>query len=176
VFGWFDLNIVRHICLLGMAVACVYTDLARGRLYNELTLGGLAVGLILALWLDVNARGFPHLEHALIGALAGGGLLFLVYIAGGIGAGDVKLMAAVGALSGRWQLAISALVYSALVGAAIALGILVWRGELRKGLKASVRTIFRFRRRETTDPPLTIPYGVAIGIGTVWAWVEWFAL
>jgi len=172
-----DLYLVRHLCLLAAAVACVYTDLARGKLYNLATLGGLALGLIIGLWLDARADGFPHLKNALLAALAGGGLLYLVYLTGGLGAGDVKLMAAVGALSGRWDFTLTALMYAALVGAAIAIGTLIWQGRLRQGLKASMTTLFTFRvRRPEGTAPLTIPYGVAIGVGTVWAWIERFAL
>jgi Flp pilus assembly protein protease CpaA len=189
VFG--GIILARHICLLALAVTCAYTDLARGKLYNAATLGGLAVGLALAYLLDAAAphADFHHplttyLVRAALGAALGGGVLFLLYLAGGFDAGDVKLMAAVGALgtptftrsgpANTFDFILWALFYTALAGAAIAIGLLIWRGRLRQGLKESVRALVSFRkvRREEIPPDATMPYGLAIAIGVIWAWLE----
>ena len=171
------LELTRHICLLAVAVTCVYTDLARGKLYNAVTISGLALGLVLAFLLDANMPGISRLRAAAIGAALGGGLLFLLYLAGGLGAGDVKLMAAVGALGGSWDFVLLALMYTALVGATIAIGILIWQNRLLQGLKDSARTLFTFRARKRNGQPAAfVPYGLAIGIGTIWAWIEMFAM
>jgi Flp pilus assembly protein protease CpaA len=173
-------------------VTCAYTDLARGKLYNVATVGGLAIGLALAYLLDAAA---PHtdfhnplttyLVRAALGAALGGGVLFLLYLAGGFDAGDVKLMAAVGALgtptftrsgpAGTYDFVLWALFYTALVGAVIGVGLLIWRGRLRQGLKESVRAMVGFRRvrREEISADATMPYGLAIGIGVIWAWMEY---
>ena len=183
--------LARHVCLLALAVTCAYTDLARGKLYNVVTLGGLAIGLALAYLLDSAAPHtdfhFPlttYLVRAALGAALGGGVLFLLYLAGGFDAGDVKMMAAVGALgtptvtrsgpAGTFDFILWALFYTALVGAVIGVGLLIWRGRLRQGLKDSVRAMVSFRkvRREEISPDATMPYGLAIGIGTIWAWME----
>ncbi|MGD1000713.1 MAG: prepilin peptidase [Candidatus Brocadiia bacterium] len=189
MFG--EIILARHICLLALAVTCAYTDLARGKLYNVVTLGGLAIGLALAYFLDSAA---PHtdfhyplttyLVNAALGAALGGGVLFLLYLAGGFDAGDVKMMAAVGALgtptvtrsapAATFDFILWALFYTALVGAVIGVGLLIWRGRLRQGLKDSVRAMVSFRkvRREEVSPDATMPYGLAIGIGVIWAWLE----
>jgi Flp pilus assembly protein protease CpaA len=189
VFG--EIILARHICLLALAVTCAYTDLARGKLYNLVTLGGLAIGLALAYFLDAAA---PHtdfhyplttyLVRAALGAALGGGVLFLLYLAGGFDAGDVKMMAAVGALgtptftrsapARTFDFILWALFYTALVGAVIGVGLLIWRGRLRQGLKDSIRAMASFRRvrREEISPDATMPYGLAIGIGVIWAWME----
>ena len=187
--------LARHVCLLALAVTCAYTDLARGKLYNVVTLGGLAIGLALACVLDATSSGtnfhFPvstYLVRAALGAALGGGVLFLLYLAGGFDAGDVKMMAAAGALgtptiarSGPvepfYAFILWALFYTALVGAVIGVGLLIWRGRLRQGLKDSFRAMARFRkvRREAISPDATMPYGLAIAIGVMWAWLE-FAL
>jgi len=171
------LLLARQICLLALAVVCVYTDLAHNKIYNALTIAGLALGLVLSHLLDAGAPGHPHLRAAALAMALGGGLLFLVYVAGGLGAGDVKLMAAVGALGGTWGFVLLAMMYTAVIGAAIALGILIWQGRLLQGLKDSARTMFTFRvKRKEGDKALTVPYGLAIGVGTLWAWLEAFAL
>ena len=189
MFG--EIILARHICLLALAVTCAYTDLARGKLYNVVTLGGLAIGLALAYFLDSAA---PHtdfhyplttyLVNAALGAALGGGVLFLLYLAGGFDAGDVKMMAAVGALgtptvtrsapAATFDFILWALFYTALVGAVIGVGLLIWRGRLRQGLKDSVRAMVSFRkvRREEVSPDATMPYGLATGIGVIWAWLE----
>lgn len=172
------IELARQVCLLALAVICVYTDLARNRIYNGATVGGLIVGLILAYFLDAGVPGLPHLKAAAVAALLGGGLLFAVYLMGGLGAGDVKLMAAVGALGATWAFVLLAMMYAAMVGAAIAVGILIWQGRLLQGLKDSARTLFTFRpgKRTEGEKALTVPYGLAIGVGTIWAWIETFAL
>ena len=183
--------LARHICLLALAVTCAYTDLARGKLYNVVTLGGLAIGLALAYCLDsatpqTNFH-YPlttYLVRAALGAALGGGVLFVLYLAGGFDAGDVKMMAAVGALgtptvtrsaaARPFDFILWALFYTALVGAVIGVGLLIWRGRLRQGLKDSLRAMASFRkvRREEISPDATMPYGLAIGIGVIWAWME----
>jgi len=173
--------LIRQGCLLALAIVCVYTDLARGKLYNWVTVGGLAVGLAGAYLLDANLPGFPHLINAALAAAVGAGILLVVYLMGSLGAGDVKMMAAVGALApfaGRAGVSsigfvIVALMYAALVGAAIAVCVLIWQRRLAQGLKSSLRALFTLRAKPADGAPVTtIPYGVAIGTGVVWAWME----
>lgn len=164
----------RHACLLATAIACVYTDMARDKIYNGVTLGGAAAGLAFAWIMDAAVPGLPNVQAALLSALAGGGILLLIYFSGGMGAGDVKLMVAVGMLAASWRFTLMALMYGALVGAVISLGVLIWQGRLREGLKGSARALLTLRTRKDPSAPRppTIPYGVAIGIGVVWAWME----
>ncbi len=177
-------EVTRQTCLLAMAVVCVYTDLARHRIYNAVTMTGLVLGLVLSYLMDATVAGYPNLRGAALAAVLGGGVLLVIYLAKGMGAGDVKLMAAVGALSpaagipgGNWSFVLLVLAYTALVGAAIAVGTLIWRGRLWSGLKRSLRTLFTLRaKRPEGEPPLTVPYGLAIGIGVIWAYVETFVL
>ncbi|MFC1806692.1 prepilin peptidase, partial [Planctomycetota bacterium] len=103
-----------------------------------------------------------------------GGIFGLFYFFGGFGAGDVKIAAAIGALKG-WQFALEAIFYSALLGGIMALGLLIWKGQLLRGLRDTARATLRLRRAEKVlekDSParLTVPYGVAIGLGTMWVW------
>jgi len=169
--------LARQLCLLATAIICVYTDMARGKLYNGVTLGAAAAGLGFAWILDASVPGLPNMQAALLSALAGAGVLFLIYLSGGMGAGDVKLMLAVGLLAASWRFTLMALMYAALAGAAISLGVLIWRGRLREGLKGSLRALLTLKtRKDPSTPTATIPYGVAIGIGVVWAWLEVVAL
>lgn len=175
-------ELLRHAALLGLAICCVYTDLARGKVYNWATYGGLALGLATAFILDGDRSmpGYPHLISAALAIAVGGGIFLLLYFVGGMGAGDVKLVAAVGALApfvpGRIDglgFMLIALMYAALVGAAIALCILIWKRQVASGLRESARALFTFRvKRPDGAPAMTMPYAVAIGAGVLWAWVE----
>lgn len=72
------------------------TDLWRFKVYNALTLPTLGLGLIAALALG----GWAGLGASLLGAGFGFGILVVFFALGGVGAGDVKLLTAVGAWLG----------------------------------------------------------------------------
>jgi len=164
----------REIVLLVFLVVTVYTDLAHGKAYDWCTLPAVGIGLILATILGGVRGGDANLVASLLGMVAAGGIFGLFYFFGGFSAGDVKIAAAIGALKG-WRFALEATFYSALVGGIMALGLLIWRGQLLRGLRDTARAAVRLRRAEKVldeDSParLTIPYGVAIGLGTMWVW------
>src|SRR5574341_698982 len=77
------------------AIGAVW-DVASGRIPNLVSYGGILAGIALrgALF------GWRGLATALAGGAIGGGLFFLLYVIRGMGAGDVKLMAAVGCFVG----------------------------------------------------------------------------
>src|SRR5215471_9472491 len=90
----------RDYILLSLALALAFTaaffDVKQRRIPNWLTYPGMVSGLVL--------RGFLFGWKGLIGAVEGflllGGIMFLFYAVRAMGAGDVKLMAAVGSLVG----------------------------------------------------------------------------
>ena len=95
----------------------------------------------------------------------------------GRGGGDVKLMGAVGAFLG-WPAALYATFYSFLVGTALGLLLMVWRGQTRsvvRRLGVAIRLLpVPGVRPEEAIPPgsLQVPFGVATCIGSVWWMVE----
>lgn len=76
-------------------VICV-TDTLQGKIPNLATLSLLLVGL----WFNFRLHGLPGLALALAGLLLGLTLLIVPYLMGGMGAGDIKSLAALGALLG----------------------------------------------------------------------------
>ena len=102
----------------------VVLDLRIRIIPDIITLPGLAYALGLA---AVSAWD-PTVIEAGVGALVGGGLVLLVVIVsrGGMGGGDIKLMAMLGAALG-WRGALIVLAFSQVVGAIIVLGVLVVR-------------------------------------------------
>jgi len=174
--------LARHCLLLTLLVISLYTDLARGRLYNFISLPALFVGLLLnyvlgGLW-EGGASG-ANLGGSLLAVAVAGGIFLWPYLKGGIGAGDVKLICAVGAVGGFYNLyLLFALVYSAIIGALMAVLVLIWRRKLWEGLKGSVRFVFSLKRvdkgqdssKEEAPGRITVPYGSAIAIGSTIAW------
>src|SRR4051812_27143801 len=98
-------------CALSAASLAAVTDVRTRRIPNWLTFGTLVLGVLLNTWL----HGLEGSFGALAGAVLGLALLLPFYILGGLGAGDVKLAAALGAVLGA-QVLISALIYGAIVG------------------------------------------------------------
>ena len=113
-----------------VAVVACATDLAWRRVPNVLTFPALAAGVIAHAVLPEGTG----LLAAMGGAAVGLAVFFPIFALGGLGAGDVKLMAALGA----W-LGVSAIVWTALYGAAAGgvLGVIVaaWQGYLWRALK-----------------------------------------
>jgi len=172
---------LRHGLLFAVLIAAVYTDLSRGKIHNWCTLPGILLGVMLNAGLGGVFEGGlwgANLVSSL-GALVVVLLVFLwPYLRGGIAAGDVKLMLAVGAIGGMHNFFIAyALLYSSLIGVAMALVMLVWKGRLRAGLKGTVRFLFSRRRLgvegdgdESFGSGVVIPYGFAIAVGSIFAW------
>ena len=96
---------------------------------------------------------------ALAGAALGAALLLPFYAIRALGAGDVKLLAGLGALLGP-QLLVSVAVYGALVGGVMSAIILLARGRLFMALDELL-----IQRRAPTLSGATAPYGVAIASG-----------
>jgi len=151
----------------------LYSDVTQGRIPNALTYPAILVGFALAM----GTGGLPLVLSSLQGFALGFTILFLGMMFGGIGGGDVKLAAALGALTGL-QTTILGLLYMGLLSGAMALGIMIWKGKLLRSLKNMWRYIFTsvvpFLEPEQLDEENSdaFPLGVAIVGGWAWAMVE----
>lgn len=134
VFGWTALLVVRLIFACALVVLFAI-DLEHQILPNVITLPGIVAGLIFSLVFP------PGVFDAVLGALAGGGVLWLLgeayyRFAGqeGMGGGDVKMLAMVGAFLG-WKLVLITLVLSSVLGSLFGLAmILSRRGNMKQAL------------------------------------------
>lgn len=155
--------------VLLLALAAI-VDVRHRRIPNRLTLAGCVAGLALRAPAGVESVG-----SGLAGLVLAFGFGAALFAFGGMGGGDVKLMAAVGAFVGLPALG-ATLLAIALVGGAMALVAAVRSGELRStlartgGLVASVVGRGGPRRTIHTPGALTIPYGVAIALGGLYGW------
>lgn len=168
-----QLPLLQLLALLTMLVLSVYSDLKTRRIPNKVTVSGLLAGLILGAFLE---GGFP------LEALSGAGLAFLmaffIFALGGFGAGDAKLVTAVGAFVGPGGL-FSVLLYGALAGGLLALINAIRRGAVL-GLLLNTKDLIRswfsagqggFDNELNSPEAHSLPYGVAIAAGAVLAWV-----
>lgn len=146
-------------------------DIRTRRIPNYLILGtavaGLACNLIFHGWLG--------LMGGVLGMLMGFGFLILPYLWGGMGAGDVKALAALGAWLGPVG-TLFLFCYMGIAGGLMAVGVLLWKGLLwrkaRQGWIILTNLILcRPAGLMIPAPPEEmipgIPYGVAIAIGMV---------
>lgn len=134
VFG-FSVMLVPRLLFACALIVLFAIDLEHHLLPNVITLPGIAVGLLFSLALP------PGPLSALLGVLIGGGFLWLVGEAyyriarqEGMGGGDVKMLAMVGAFLG-WKLTLVTLMLSSIVGALAGIAVLaVRRGGLKYAL------------------------------------------
>jgi len=160
-----------HIAVLIVVGICAVLDLRSRRVPNVVTLPAIALGLALYA-VDGGAEGFLF---SFVGLALGAGLFFVPYLLGGMGAGDVKLMGAVGALLG-WRLTLLALFYTAVAGGALAVLVVVRRKALLGSL-AGVGTLLNVavasKRPPTADnlkgERIAVPYAVPVMVGTILA-------
>src|SRR5579871_6274396 len=100
--------------LVVLAVA-TFTDLRSRRIPNWLVLPFLVAGLVVG-----GFHGWHGIEQSLAGLALGGLLFFILAVMGGMGMGDVKLCAAIGAWIGPSQMLV-ALVVTGIAGGVMAL-------------------------------------------------------
>jgi leader peptidase (prepilin peptidase)/N-methyltransferase len=119
--------------VFGCALIALFAiDLEHHLLPNAITVPGVVAGLALSLFTE------PGWQASLIGALAGGGALYAIAEAyyrvrheEGLGMGDVKMLAMIGAFLG-WKLALVTLMLASLAGTVVGLGLIASR---RGGMK-----------------------------------------
>lgn len=165
-----ELVVPDLLCVLVCAVATV-TDLRARRIPNWLTVPAILGGLLINSVLPVLAG--ASLVAGLLSSVVGCLLLLLTFGFLGairfVGMGDVKLMAAVGALL-RWPTALWALAYVAIAGGAVAVLYTLVGGKLGAVLGNLVRMGKRAVRRGKEQVELhRVPYALAILIGATWA-------
>lgn len=168
-------NIYSLWALAAVIVLTTYTEIRNSTIPNWITLPALAFALVTS-FLGV---GIP-LVSSLIGLAVGFGFLFLFYVFGGMGGGDVKLMGAVGALLGFPDI-LNVLTYTAFIGGAMAVVALIWHKRFWAGIGDALSLLMR-RRPQGADhecpppgtgpvppkaSPITIPYGLAIVAGVL---------
>jgi prepilin peptidase CpaA len=167
------------IALIAVTVTAAVTDIHSRRIPNWLTVSGFVLGVIL----NSALFGLGGLQSSLLGF----GLAVLIHIPlfalRVTGGGDVKLMAATGAILGPQQW-IQMFILAAIVGGIHALALVLFRRAMGGVLwnmahmaRAAVLTRMPYRLRPELDisasSALTIPRGLSVAIGSIlYLWLE----
>ena len=131
--NWYEFMSISHIVVgVVLALACI-SDLRTRRIPNVLTFSAVATALLFHLL----TGGWSAAGWSIAGCFLGALLFFPMFALRGMGAGDVKLLAAVGAWLGPSQVAIAALATS-IAGGVIALAVALGHGYLKDGVPQSV--------------------------------------
>ena len=153
---------------IGLIVAAV-TDVRAGRIPNWLTGSLTAFGIVIQSW----QHGWDGFLFSLGGLGMGLACLMFFYIKGGMGAGDVKLLGAIGTILGPSQV-VFAFAFAAMLGGLYSLALLSNQGGLRQAwdrvfLLLSTLKVTRALpvtgEQNPADPKLR--YALVLGLGTV---------
>lgn len=139
-------QLAARLILVSILVVLFGIDLEHQILPNAITLPGIAVGLIFSLVAP------PGWRSAALGTLLGGGVLYAIAMAyyavrreEGLGMGDVKMLAMIGAFLG-WQAVLVTIVLSSFAGAVVGIGLMAFqRGTMK----------------------LALPFGTFLALGTL---------
>ncbi|HEY6971869.1 MAG TPA: A24 family peptidase [Candidatus Angelobacter sp.] len=170
------MQLVQFIPALASAVAVVaaITDVRERRIPNRITYPAMIAGV----GLQTVIYGWHGIALALGGGLLFGGIFFLFYLVRAMGAGDVKLAAALGCIVGpaaAWRV----MFYTAVAGGALAILVMLFTGRMFKTLRSTLAVVgFHAVHGLRTHPVVNLdnpaaarmPYGVAFAAGTLyWA-------
>jgi prepilin peptidase CpaA len=158
--------------LIFLVLAGAWSDVRTRKIPNWIPVSGVVSGLLLQSW-HVGAQGAMT---SIAGAALGFGIFVPMYILGGMGAGDVKLFSAVGALIGPQSLVL-VFVLTGLLGGVAAVLLAVSRGRLRETLQRTgelMLDVSRLRWQQakassSAAGALRLPYGAVIAGGTLLA-------
>lgn len=164
---------VLQIILAIVAIIAAIYDFRYRRIPNWLTLSGVVVGLGMNSFLF----GWGGLRTAALGLGLAALIYFPLYLLRGMGAGDVKLMGAIGSIvgPGNW---LGIFVIASILGGLIAIILLLFRGRLGKTfgnvafmLKEMLMLRAPYMRREeldvTSPKAVTLPHGVVVALGAL---------
>ncbi len=162
---------VKLVCLV--LILAAYIDGKQLRVPNWLTFPLVLSGIAYQAW----CSGWLGVEAAVVGLVVGLLCLLPLYSVGGMGAGDVKLMAGIGAWLGA-STTFSAFCVSAVVGAVLAVLMVVRRGDYREHYTNFWMILSEFMQiqnprqlsqiaAERKPRMLLLPYAIPICIGSI---------
>ena len=154
-------------------VVASFTDLRYQKVYNFLTIPAIILGI----GLNFLYLGTAGLKSGISGFLVGFFLLFLFFVCGGVGPGDVKFLAGAGALMG-WKMTVWGTLYGAIIAGMYSLIYIIRKKEFKNTclrIGRFFRTVFYFREFPTTDiigKGTPVPYVFFLSLGLALRWLE----
>lgn len=164
-----DQTTITALMFLPLAGAISYIDVRYRRIPNKLVLMTLLIGFTV----NTIFGGFKGLLASLSGFALAFGLMFLLHLFGTMGAGDVKLFAAVGAVIGV-SLVLPTLLVVTMTGGVIAIGKMIYARRVGTTILGVVQFFYGLLPGQTVprfdvpkDRSYTLPYAVPICIGSL---------
>jgi prepilin peptidase CpaA len=162
-------TVVTVTLLLPLAVIITYYDVRYRRIPNPFVFATLASGI------SINGifGGLSGLYASFGGCALAFGLMFMLHVLGAMGAGDVKLFAAIGAVTGA-HLVLPTFFVVVLTGGVLAMVSIIRSGTVITTMNRVLQILVGLlpgwempRFAIPADRSHTIPYGVAITIGSI---------
>lgn len=154
-----------QLLILAVMVVAVVTDLRWRRIPNALTFPAMALGLAVNGWWG----GPLGLALAAVGLLFGAAIFIIPVAAGGRGAGDLKLIAAVGALGGPGFVFWCAL-FTGIAGGLFALAVLLLKRRFLAVVGGWALDLYTHQAPRMTSN-IRLPYALPIALGAIAAMV-----
>jgi prepilin peptidase CpaA len=158
-----------YLLLACLLIVSAGTDFKYKKIFNAVTFPAMIIGIIV----HGFKGGVSGVIYSIEGLFLGLALLVVFYVVGMMGAGDVKLMGAVGSILGPVGV-FNAFLFTAIVGGIYALIVLAYHGQLLDFLKRMALSlkVSLLNRGPTLLPSenkesLVLCYGIAIAIGTL---------
>lgn len=164
------------IFLLILLCVCCYTDLRAQKIYNIF----LFPAILIAFTINFLNGGLFACFDSFKGLFLGIALLIIPFVAGGMGAGDVKLLGVIGAFKGP-EFVFIAFIAAAIIGGVFSICLLVKQGKFQMTVK-KVYYLFMnrlmhipvasgFNNLESAVQGESFPYALAIGLGVILAYI-----
>jgi prepilin peptidase CpaA len=162
-------NVIYASTALVCAALGAAFDLRTRRIPNLLT----GSSILAALLLHFALGGWSQLGMSAAAGAIGGGLFLIFYLAGGMGAGDVKLMTAVACMAG-YHSVLELLITTAIMGGVFAILLAGYRGKLKETFRNIGMLLVHHRMEGLTPHPelnlenrrtIRLPYAIAIATG-----------
>ena len=162
-------NVIIAILFIPLAIAIIYMDIRYRRIPNKLVFATLMSGISL----NFVFRGWHGLAASLEGMLLAFVVMFMLHLVGTMGAGDVKLVAAVGSLVGISSV-LQTLLVVALMGGVLAVGKMIYARRVVRTLMGVAHFFYGLlpgqtvpRLEVTPDGSNTLPYAIPICLGAL---------
>ncbi|MBO1265987.1 prepilin peptidase [Proteiniclasticum sp. SCR006] len=177
------MDFIMTMLLLILLSLAVYHDLKFRKVPNKITVPMALAGILLS----VLHSGLEGLVFSIVGHVFGLLIFIIPYMMGGMGAGDVKLMASIGALMG-WRFTMWTALGAALAGGLMVVLYMTYKKELGNTLLKAVgilliplgkriyektfspkilKMVSYFENKQSRSSAVYIPYAVAIATGSI---------
>ena len=167
-------SLIIDALFLIFAVLSSLTDMMYRKIFNSLTFPAMILGLTFN-WIYYGPAG---LKLSILGLLAGFAVSFVIYLLGGIGAGDVKFLAAMGSITGT-KFMLEGAFYGVIIAAIYSIFILIQGKRLISTFKEIFTGIFLFFRHFRIEhlqivgkKSEFIPYAAFLALGLIVRWVQ----